>query len=171
MEIKIIPFKKNLKYIKFLEDNFEEKKDYSLLENKTIVVNILDLKKNILGTICLLDNKHLMKFLEDTNPDATNNYVLRAAKGIHIYNFAVNKKNRKNKIGNKIINICLYIVKNLGYEYCHCHVDNNSISQKMFYKFGFVKEHSIYSLDNSKEASTKNIEPKKRKLDNMTYWV
>ena len=80
MEIKIFTYKKDLKYINFLENNFHEKKDYSLMDNKTIVINLIDLKKNLLGTICLLDNDHLMRYLEDTNPDAAGNYVLRASK-------------------------------------------------------------------------------------------
>lgn len=166
MEIKIFTYKKDLKYINFLENNFHEKKDYSLMDNKTIVINLIDLKKNLLGTICLLDNEHLMRYLEDTNPDAAGNYVLRASKGIHIYNFAVNKNNRGNKIGSKLLNICLYVVKNLGYEYCHCHVDNNSLSQTMFSKHGFVKEHMI-----SLETKNKDKVSKKRKINNMTFWV
>jgi hypothetical protein len=156
MEIKIFKYKKDLNYIKFLKRNFDNKTEFSLIENKTIIINIL-IKNELVGTICLINNDDLMKFLENKNPDVINNYVFRAAKGMFIYNFTVDKKYRKHKLGYKLLNICLYIIKTLKYEYCHCHVDDKSISQKMFLKYKFTNETII---------KTKNS-----LCVNMTYWI
>tara|TARA_E500000178_G_C17035401_1_gene763058 strand:+ start:469 stop:969 length:501 start_codon:yes stop_codon:yes gene_type:complete len=166
MIIKIFPYKKDLSYLKFLEDNFGEKKNYCLLENKTIVINIVN-QNNLLGTICLLENNHLMKFLENSNPDAAGNYIFRAAKGVHIYNFTVDKKNRGKKVGKKLLNICMHVVKKLGYEYCHSHVLEDSLSDSMFSKLGFTRENVIQTETRNK----KDLLFGKRELTNMTYWV
>ena len=84
MEIKIFKYKKDLNYIKFLKRNFDNKTEFSLIENKTIIINIL-IKNELVGTICLINNDDLMKFLENKNPDVINNYVFRAAKGMHLH--------------------------------------------------------------------------------------
>ena len=88
MIIKIFPYKKNLEYVKFLEKNFNENKNYCLIEDKTIIVNLIE-NNDLLGTICLLNNKDLMKFLESSNSGAAGSYIFRASKGVHIYNFTV----------------------------------------------------------------------------------
>lgn len=167
MIIKIYPYKNDKYYLKFLESNFDEKKNFCLIENKTIVINLYESNNKLLGTVCLLKNKDLMSFLENSNPDAAGNYIFRAAKGVHIYNFTVDKNNRGKKIGKKLLKICMYSIKNLGYEYCHCHVMEDSKSESMFTKIGFIKENVIQSETRSK----KDLIPKKRELVNMTFWV
>jgi len=156
MEIKIFKYKKDQKYIDFLKRNFDNKTDFSLLDNKTIIINIL-IKNELVGTICLINNNDLMKFLENKNPDVINNYVFRASKGIFIYNFTIDKKYRKHGLGYKLLNICLYTIKTLKYEYCHCHVDDNSISQKIFLQYKFNNETLV--------KTTNSL------CVNMTYWI
>jgi hypothetical protein len=73
MEIKIFKYKKDLNYIKFLKRNFDNKTEFSLIENKTIIINIL-IKNELVGTICLINNDDLMKFLENKNPDVIQIY-------------------------------------------------------------------------------------------------
>ena len=152
--------------MKFLEKNFNENKNYCLIEDKTIIVNLIE-NNDLLGTICLLNNKDLMKFLESSNSSAVGSYIFRASKGVHIYNFTVDKKFRGKKIGSKLLKISLYIIKKQGYEYCHTHVKEDSLSSLMFSKLGFIKENVIQTETRNKKGSKSTTQ----ELVNMTCWV
>ena len=165
MEIKINYYKNNKELVRFLENNFDEKKDFSLIENKTIIVS-LKIRGKIVGTLSLIDNKDLMNYLESKKSGMGDNFIFRAVKGIHIYNFTIDKKYRNKKLGYKLLKICLHIIKELGYSYCHCHVKENSVSQRMFLKLGFMIENVISSETRGKHKLNTLLSNQ-----NMTYWI
>ena len=91
-----------------------------------------------------------MNYLESKKSGMGDNFIFRAVKGIHIYNFTIDKKYRNKKLGYKLLKICLHIIKELGYSYCHCHVKENSVSSETRGK------HKLNTLLSNQ---------------NMTYWI
>ena len=167
MEIKVSLYEKSKIYEEILEKNFGKDLEFCLVPGKTIVIKLIENKK-IVGTICFIDNKDLIKFMKENNEDALNNYSLRAIRGGHIYNFAVNKKYRGKGYGYKLIKICMNVLKRLEYKYCHCHVKNKSISKKMFTKLGFIEENVINNETRVNDKRTFEVDSN---LVNMTSWI
>lgn len=143
--------------LNFLKSNFVDRNEFCLIKNKTVVFYIME-KDQIIGVICILNDNDLTDYLEEKNPEYIASYTLRAQIGAHIYNFATLGKYRNMGIGKKLINMVLFSLKKLGYEYCHTHVDDNSSSNYLFRKKGFFETNKIPVSNN-------------KFLINLNFWL
>ena len=119
----------------FLKDNFGNI-NLNLIEGKTVVFYILN-NNEIISSVCTINDLDLINYLTGINPDYLNLYSIKAKIGAHIYNLATNKNYREKGLGKKIIGITLYSLKQMNYEYCHTHVEENNHSKKIFMNKGF----------------------------------
>ena len=126
-----------------------------LLENKTLIIAYYD--KNIIrGCICIIDNNHLVEFLKSRNI-SLDTYNIRSLKGAYIYNLKIHEKYRNKKLGQKLINIVIYILNKLKYQYCHVHCENY-VSKYLFKKKKFDSEQVFFNAD-------------KKQIYHMSYWL
>ena len=144
-----IETEKNLELKDLLKKEFNLKNniELNLVKNKTFQITLI--KDNILlGGISLIDNDDLKKYLDKKNiPSPNEIYSFKADKGIYIYNLVVNPKYRKLGIGKKLLDIAIYVSKNLGTIYCHTHCENE-VSEHIFKKKGFILENTFKNEKN-----------------------
>ena len=114
------------------------------LEPETII--ILSLTYNeIVGIICLYDNKFLIEKLNKNNIPLEY-YSLNNLHGCFIYNLCVHKFYRNNKIGHNLLKYCIKKMNKLNIEYLHSHV-TNEISKSLFLKNGFKNEKVLNNIN------------------------
>lgn len=130
----------------FLKSNFNVNGNFEF-EPMTII--ILDLMDNeIIGCICLFDNKFLLDKLELNNIETTN-YSLNNSNihGCFIYNLCVDKNHRSQKIGNNLLCYAMDKMKELNIEYLHTHAESE-VSRMLFLKNGFMEDNQFTSINN-----------------------
>ena len=145
--------------VSLLKNSFKSnKKELNLVNKKTIIINLI-INKQKIGTVSLISNNHLIQHLKKNSniEDIKELYLFRAVEGIYIYNLAVKKEFRGNKIAQKLIDVALYVAKNLNNSYCYTHCEND-ISEYIFKKKNFNKENIF-----------KNS--KKQNIRLMSYWL
>lgn len=133
--------------------------DLNLINNKTIIINIL-FNNIIIGSVCLIDNNSLYKYLLKkgiSGEEISGIYIFRANKGMYIYNMYVNEIYRKKGFGKKLLEIAIYVSKQLNFSYCYSHCENKT-SYYIFNNRGFIKENQF-----------KNNKNKEILL--MSYWL
>lgn len=131
----------------------------NFVNKKTIIISITYNMKKI-GTISMISNNDLIYHLKKKTSNIENIkdiYLFRAVKGIYIYNLAVRKEFRTQKIAQKLVDIAIYVARNLNYSYCYTHCEN-SISEHIFKKKKFNKENVFKNL-------------KKQNIRLMSYWL
>lgn len=123
--------------------------DLNLINNKTIIINIL-FNKIIIGSICLIDNDILYKYLLKkgiSSEELNGTYIFRASKGMYIYNMYVNEIYRKKGFGKKLLEIAIYVSSQLNFNFCYSHCENKT-SYYIFNNRGFMKENQFKNNKN-----------------------
>lgn len=136
--------KQKKKIISFLKNNYELSDTYCF-EFEPLTIIILDLLENeIIGCICLFDNKNLLNKLKKNNINLNYYVISNLEEGFFIYNFCVDKNNRKKKIGTNLLKYTIQKMIELNIKYLHTHAENN-ISKILFLKNGFFENDTFIS--------------------------
>jgi ribosomal protein S18 acetylase RimI-like enzyme len=133
------------KILVFLMDNFKNQYDFSLENNTIIVLELIN--DNIVGCICLLNNKYLINQLIKNN--ILKYYSMYdKLNGCFIYNFCVSSNMRNQKIGTNLLGYTIEKMKEINIDYLHSHAINN-ISKKIFLKHNFIEDNNYIGLTNN----------------------
>ncbi len=137
------------KVFHLIKKTFNLENNDFLIPGKSITISLFD-KNNLVGIINLLPNSNLFSYLNKkiSEEELSENYCIRAKKGIYIYNLTVNKEYQGKGYGNKLLKIAVIVSKLLKYEYCHAHCVNKK-SESIFYKNRFIKEKYFSNNDSS----------------------
>jgi ribosomal protein S18 acetylase RimI-like enzyme len=149
-----LSFKQKKKITIFLKNNFNENISNKLSKNifdfeptTIIILNLIE--NNIIGCICLFDNKHLLEKI-DLNNVPLNYYVFTAENnGCFIYNLCVDRDYRNNKIGYNLIKYAIKQMIKLRIIYLHTHAENE-IARNIFINNGFTEFNSFINSNNAK---------------------
>jgi GNAT superfamily N-acetyltransferase len=149
-----LSLKQKKKITIFLKNNFNKNISNKLSKNifdfepATIIILSL-IENNIIGCICLFDNKHLLEKINQY--DVPQNYYVFTDNnnGCFIYNLCVDKDYRNNKIGYKMIEYAIEQTIKLKIDYLHTHAENE-IARKIFINNGFLEINSFINSDNAK---------------------
>lgn len=125
----------------FLKNNFDDIQ-YTQFELEPMTIIILEmLDDNIIGCVCLYDNKFLLDKLNNNNVPLSY-YSLNNSHGCFIYNLCVHKDHRNKKIGFNLIDYTIKKMRQLNIDYLHTQA-TNEISQTLFLKCGFIDESTF----------------------------
>jgi ribosomal protein S18 acetylase RimI-like enzyme len=138
--------KKNIS--KFISRNFNTNKIE--IEPMTIIILYIE-NKNILGCVCILDNKFLVEKLK-LNNIPLKYYNINNSHGCFLYNLCVDINHRNKKIGYGLINYAVEKMSRIKIDYLHTHSENE-VSQILFLKNGFMEDFNFKSPDNSEIQS------------------
>ena len=144
-----------------LKKCFPKKKSFDIINKETLIITFT-IDNNIVGTFVMLPNNILFDYLNKKNFNV-DSYVFRAQKGIFLYNLAVDKNYRGQKIGKKLIETAIYIAKRLNYNYCHVQTETD-ISYKIFKNKNFSEEGSFQVKKSKYDMSLKTVYI-------MSYWL
>jgi len=137
--------KQKKKLLLFLQENFEQSKfDFEPL---TIIILYI-LENEIVGCICLYDNKYLLEKINEYNIPLSY-YSFNNSHGCFIYNLCVHKDHRNKKIGYNLINYTIEKMLELKINYLHTQAQTE-ISRILFLKNGFVENNSFIGSNNVK---------------------
>lgn len=137
--------KQKKKLLLFLQENFEQSKfDFEPL---TIIILYI-LENDIVGCICLYDNKYLLEKINEYNIPLSY-YSFNNSHGCFIYNLCVHKDHRNKKIGYNLINYTIEKMLELKINYLHTQAQTE-ISRILFLKNGFVENNSFIGSNNVK---------------------
>ena len=140
----------NSDIINNIQKSFNVKKtDLNLVPKKTILISLI-INKVSVGTICIISNNNLIDYLQKKGMSESminSNYLFRANTGVYIYNMSVNKNYRGKGIGHRLLEITLYVCKQMNFDYCYSHCEND-ISRHIFKEKGFNKENTFRNNKN-----------------------
>jgi GNAT superfamily N-acetyltransferase len=130
----------------FLKNNFTNNSNFDFDPSTIIIVHMLD--NEIIGCICLFDNKFLLNKLSINNI-STEYYNINNSHGCFIYNFCVDKNHRNKKVGFNLLKYTLDKMKLLNIDYLHTQAENE-ISHILFLKNGFMEDTCFQGPSNQK---------------------
>uniref|UniRef100_A0A6C0DBZ1 N-acetyltransferase domain-containing protein n=1 Tax=viral metagenome TaxID=1070528 RepID=A0A6C0DBZ1_9ZZZZ len=139
--------KQKKKIINFLKNNFSNDNNSFDFDPSTIIILSM-LNNEIIGCICLFDNKFLLNKL-NINNISTEYYSINNSHGCFIYNFCVDKNHRNKKVGFNLLRYTLDKMKSLNIDYLHTQAENE-ISHILFLKNGFMEDTYFQSPSNQK---------------------
>ena len=123
----------------FKNNKYMDNIDFEFEPNTIIIMELLN--NEIIGCVCLLDNKHLINKINVSSIKTYYN-IKNDMKGFIIYNLCVHKDHRNKKIADKLIKEVINLVKQLDVKYVHT-LAENEISKKVFTNNNFT-EYNIF---------------------------
>jgi hypothetical protein len=128
----------------FISRNFNNNKIE--IEPMTIIILYIE-NKEIIGCICILDNKFLVQKLTLNNVPLKY-YNINNSHGCFLYNLCVDINHRNKKLGYGLINYAVDKMASIKIDYLHTHSENN-ISQILFLKNGFMEDFTFKSTSDT----------------------
>ena len=137
--------KQKKKLNNFLKNNFGNN-DFEFELNTIIILDMLE--NEIIGCICLFDNKFLLQKINENNIPHKF-YSFNNSHGCFIYNFCVDKNHRNKKVGYNLLNYTLEKMTSINIDYLHTQAENE-ISRILFLKNGFMEDDHFTGPNNEK---------------------
>lgn len=137
----------------FLKDNFNKNTSHKSSKNNfdfepSTIIILAMIDNNIVGCICLLNNKYLLEKINLHNI-SQDHYFLIDDNGCFIYNLCVNKFYRNNKIGYNLIKYTIDQMIEIKVKYLHTQAENE-IARTLFINNGLTENKSIINSNNVK---------------------